>query len=295
MVELNQTSQTSSTNDTNGSNPVISTPTGESQTPSTITEPTTQQGATNDSFDTTPFESEPGVVDWEKIETLAKDKDRFEKSAKYYQSQYMKKNDVPENVEGYAKAFRPDSKYAGFMNNDIVKDISNKIYDMALQRGIGVKAANEFLDYTLQNAVETGIIDTRDDAQKAADLKAQKENIHKENEAYLHSVNRTAEENDALIEEFINSSGNPFTADDGMKEILKDLVSTPKGYTFVSEMLSYYAGRGVPSNSSAVTGSIESGNENAMYEELAKYPDDGAKRQEIMDKYFNRVPNGSHQ
>ena len=72
-------------------------------------------------------ENEPGVYDDDKIAKLAKDYENSKKSAQYFQSQYMKKEGVPDDISLYFKDFTPDSSYAHAMEKDEVKKAKEEV------------------------------------------------------------------------------------------------------------------------------------------------------------------------
>ena len=67
-------------------------------------------------------DGEAGVFDPEKVAGLAKDLENQKKSTSYFQSQFMKKNGVPETAEGYYTHFKADSTYEEALKDETIKN-----------------------------------------------------------------------------------------------------------------------------------------------------------------------------
>lgn len=165
-------------------------------------------------------DGEPGVYDTDKLTALVKDRDNKAKSASYFQSQYMQKNDVPETADGYAAHFKPDSAYEKFMENDEVKGRIKALQEFGIKEKIPQRALNAFIDYSLKEMVANGTLDNRTPEEIAdADAKATAEEA-KKLEPFLASAGRTMEQQNELITKFFETP-SVFTNDPEMKQFLQ--------------------------------------------------------------------------
>lgn len=239
------------------------------------------------SFNIADYETEPGTTDWNKIQDLVKQNENLSKSARYYQSKFMQKNDIPEKVEDYAVGFRPDSSYESVMDDETTKALQSEIYNFAHEKGIGIKNAQDFFDFMMQQAVKNGVIDNRTEEQKRTDEKNFQERLTLSVTPYLNSIHRSRQENDLLMDEFINGT-NPFATNDTIRDMMKDIARTPEGYAFISEVRNYFNGMGIPSgNDMTITSSASNGDYNDYLTKLANARN-GEETQRIMDEYYNR-------
>lgn len=200
-------------------------------------------------------ENEPGVFDPEKITALVKERDTKAKSASYFQSQYMQKNDVPETIDGYAEHFKPDSAYESLMDRKEVQDSIKQIREFGLKEGLSPKAVNAFIDFTLKQSIANNLIDTRTPEQiKADEAKATEEEIKKLT-PFLESSHRTFEQQTEIIKNFFNTP-SVFTNDPEIKSLLESAASeSAVAYKAISLMIDLIDGSGykaLPTQSQSV-------------------------------------------
>lgn len=182
-------------------------------------------------------DGEPGVYDPDKIAALAKDRDNKAKSASYFQSQFMQKNEVPESIDGYAEHFKPDSTYEKFMENDVVKNKIKEIREWGLKNNIGPNAVNSFCDMVLKDMVANGTLDSRTPEQIAeADAKATAE-AQEQLKPFLESVHRSFEDQTKLIQKFFDTP-SVFTNDPEIKSLLETAANeSPVAYKAISYLI----------------------------------------------------------
>lgn len=182
-------------------------------------------------------DDEPGVYDPDKIAALVKERDTKAKSASYFQSQFMQKNEVPATVEGYAEHFKPDSVYESLMDKQEVKDTIQAIREFGLKEGLSPRAVNAFIDFSLKQAVANNEFDMRTPEQIKAEsdkaTAAEKEKLT----PFLESTHRTFEEQTELLNKFFDAP-SVFTNDAEVKEFLqKAATESATGYKIVSYLI----------------------------------------------------------
>ncbi|MCQ2608563.1 MAG: hypothetical protein MJ197_07755 [Bacteroidales bacterium] len=165
-------------------------------------------------------DNEPGVYDPDKISALVKDRDNKAKSASYFQSEFMKKNDVPQSVEGYAEHFKPDSMYEKFMENDQVKDTLKTIREWGLKNNIGPVAVNSFCDLALRKMVEDGDLDSRTPEQIQEDVAKATAAEQEKLKPFLESTHRSFEDQTKILNKFFDTP-SVFTNDPEVKAFLQ--------------------------------------------------------------------------
>lgn len=182
-------------------------------------------------------DGEPGVYDPEKITALAKDRDNKAKSASYFQSQFMQKNEVPESIEGYAEHFKPDSTYEQYMDTDIVKNTIKEIREWGLKNGIGPTAVNSFCDMALRKMVANGAIDTRTPEQIQEEVNKATAAAQEQLKPFLDSVHRSFEDQTNLINKFFDTP-SVFTNDPEVKALLQEAANeSPVAYKAISYLI----------------------------------------------------------
>ncbi|MBR0213012.1 MAG: hypothetical protein IKV10_02670 [Alphaproteobacteria bacterium] len=165
-------------------------------------------------------DGEPGVFDGDKIAALVKERDNKAKSASYFQSEFMKKNEVPSSIEGYAEHFKADSVYEKFMENETVQNTLKEIREWGLKNNISPTAVNSFCDMTLKKMVADGSLDSRTPEQiqeeSAKATAAEQEKL----KPFLDSVHRSFDDQTKLITKFFDTP-SVFTNDPEVKELLQ--------------------------------------------------------------------------
>ena len=182
-------------------------------------------------------DGEPGVYDPEKITALAKDRDNKAKSASYFQSQFMQKNEVPQSIEGYAEHFKVDSAYEKFMDKQEVQDALKEIREWGLKNNIGPNAVNSFSDMILKKLVADGVLDSRTPEQ-IAEAEAKKTAEAKEQlKPFLDTVHRSFEDQTNLLNKFFDAP-SVFTNDPETKSFLQQIANdSATGYKIVSMLI----------------------------------------------------------
>lgn len=226
-------------------------------------------------------DGEPGVFDTDKVAKLAKDFENSKKSASYFQSQYMKKEGIPESIDGYFKDFRPDSSYEKFMEKDNVKKSKEDLIKFAFDNQISPKAAEKFFDYSMKNLVNSGaFVEKTEEEIKAEQEKANQEAM-KEVQPMLDSLNRTKEVNDQYIEKFINSP-NIFTSNPKMKDFLEEIANYgAEGYMLITLMEQAYNNQGVP----VITGTVAT-KDKAAFEKAYNEEKDPVVREQLAKEFY---------
>lgn len=182
-------------------------------------------------------DGEPGVYDPDKIAALVKERDTKAKSASYFQSQFMQKNEVPATVEGYAEHFKPDSVYESLMDKQEVKDTIQAIREFGLKEGLSPRAVNAFIDFSLKQAVANNEFDMRTPEQIKAESDKATEAEKEKLTPFLQSTHRTFEEQTELLNKFFDAP-SVFTNDAEVKEFLqKAATESATGYKIVSYLI----------------------------------------------------------
>lgn len=182
-------------------------------------------------------DDEPGVYDPDKIAALVKERDTKAKSASYFQSQFMQKNEVPATVEGYAEHFKPDSVYESLMDKQEVKDTIQAIREFGLKEGLSPRAVNAFIDFSLKQAVANNEFDMRTPEQIKAESDKATEAEKEKLTPFLESTHRTFEEQTELLNKFFDAP-SVFTNDAEVKEFLqKAATESATGYKIVSYLI----------------------------------------------------------
>lgn len=206
----------------------------QAQTQVNNTEP--QQPVDTFSFDLSTLwkENEAGVYDDDKITQLAKDLENQKKSTSYFQSMYMKKNPVPDTIEGYEKNFKPDSMYEKALEFEEVKTGLKEFREWALKNKIGEREANLFADWVLKDKVQTHNIDLRSEEDIAVEKQKAYEEGLKEVQPMLDSLGRSIEENNRYIDNFLKSP-SAFSNNPEMIKYIENIANgDPMGYKFVT-------------------------------------------------------------
>jgi len=244
------------------------------------TNPTTPTG---NGVDLSAYMGEDGhTLDFNKVVELYNSAEKAKKTAAFFQTKYQQKNGVPDDVNEYMNTFKPDSSYEKFMEDENIQNAFKEYFQFAKEHGIGKEAAQATMDWFMKDLVgKDGILDNRSDAEKAADLEKAKAEFSEAIKPLLQSTNRTQEEQNHIIENFLKSE-NIFTSNPEMKNyILQMTQNDPMGYMFVSMVTEMIDGSNVP----VVSGTISTKDLNAMRAELAK-EQDPVRREQMMQQFF---------
>ena len=199
-------------------------------------------------------DGEAGKFDPEKITRVVKDLENEKKSKSYYQSLYMKKNEVPEKTEDYLKNFKPDSKYAEYIETEEGKENVNKILGDFHKMGVSERDAVNVLDYFLKVSADAGDFLSEAEAEKKEAERIA--SIEKEVAPFCKQFGRSVEQNNEALNNFL-SSKNIFTNDKEIAaEIAKMALSGEKGYKAATFIMESHAHRGVPNVSGYATGGV---------------------------------------
>lgn len=222
-------------------------------------------------------DGEAGVFDPEKVAGLAKDLENQKKSTSYFQSQFMKKNGVPETPEGYYEHFKADSSYENLMKDESVKKGMDDFFKWCKENNIGEREALLFADHNMKNASQFFI---SEEEQQAEQERVYNEELEKA-KPMLENLGRTLEENNTIIENFLNSP-SIFTNNPEMKEWITNLAdSDAMGYKFVTLLTQAVEHRGVP----VITGSTEGKDKAALMKEYQN-ESDPVLREALMKKFL---------
>lgn len=265
-----------------GATPANGTPAAGTTPPAGNPAPGATPPADNGTVDLSAYMGDDGhTLDFNKVAELYKNAEKYKTSAAFFQTKYQQKNGVPDDVNEYMNTFKPDSSYEKFMENQDIKDSFNEFFAFAKEQGIGKDHAHAIMDWYMKDLVgENGILDNRSDAEKAADLEKAKAEFSEAIKPLLQSTNRTQEEQNTIIENFLKSE-NIFTSNPKMKEYMLGLTNDPMGYMFVSMVTEMIDGSNVP----VVSGTVSTKDLNAMRAELAKETDP-VRREEMMKQFF---------
>lgn len=182
-------------------------------------------------------DGEPGVYDPEKITALVKERDNKAKSASYFQSQFMQKNEVPQSIDGYAEHFKPDSLYEKFMDKDEVQGALKEIREWGLKNGIGPTAVNSFCDLVLRKMVTDGDLDTRTPEQIQEEVNKATAAAQEQLKPFLETVHRSFEDQTNLINKFFDTP-SVFTNDPEVKALLQQAANeSPVAYKAISYLI----------------------------------------------------------
>lgn len=222
------------------------------------------------------------TLDFDKVAELYKNAEKYKTTAAFFQTKYQQKNGVPDDVAEYMNTFKPDSSYEKFMDDKDVKESFNEFFAFAKEHGIGKEQAQAVMDWYMKGLVgEDGIFDNRSDAEKEADFAKAKAEFSEAIKPLLSSTNRTQEEQNEIIKNFL-SAENMFTSNPEMKQyILQQAQNNPMGYMFVSMVAEMIDGSNVP----VVSGTVSTKDIAAMRAELAKETDP-VRREEMMKQFF---------
>ena len=222
-------------------------------------------------------DGEAGVFDPEKVAGLAKDLENQKKSTSYFQSQFMKKNGVPETAEGYYEHFKADSSYENLMKDESVKKGMDDFFKWCKENNIGEREALLFADHNMKNASQLFM---SEEEQQAEQERIYNEELEKA-KPMLENLGRTLEENNTIIENFLNSP-SIFTNNPEMKEWITNLAdSDAMGYKFVTLLTQAVEHRGVP----VITGSTEGKDKAALMKEYQN-ESDPVLREALMKKFL---------
>lgn len=227
-------------------------------------------------------EGEAGVFDAEKVADLARSLENQKKSTSYFQSQFMKKNGVPETVEGYYTHFKPDSMYEKAFQEEETKKSVDELFKWSKDNNIGEREATLFADYVLKSAVQANLIDTRTEEQ----LQAEQEKAYQEElvkvQPMLDSLGRTIDENNTIIENFLNSR-SVFTNNPEMKEYIQEIADRDAmGYMFVTMLTQAVEHKGIP----VVTGSATISKDRAALDKEFQAETDPVKREALLRAFY---------
>lgn len=226
-------------------------------------------------------QEDPTKFDPSKVMGLAKDAERFKKSASYYQSQFMKKNGAAENVNEYSEAFKPDSMYEKALEDESVKEELADMREYFVKEKIGVRDANIITDYLLKKAVQENKIDLRTDEQKAAEQARVTEEHVQLIQPMLSNLNRSKEENDAVLESFLTGK-SIFTNNPEMVNFIESIASdSAMGYMFITMLTQAVEHRGVP----IVTGNI-AGKDEAAFRKEYNSEEDPIRREALAKAFY---------
>lgn len=227
-------------------------------------------------------DGEAGVFDAEKVADLARSLENQKKSTSYFQSQFMKKNGVPETVEGYYTHFKPDSMYEKAFQEEETKKSVDELFKWSKDNNIGEREATLFADYVLKSAVQANLIDTRTEEQ----LQAEQEKAYQEElvkvQPMLDSLGRTIDENNTIIENFLNSR-SVFTNNPEMKEYIQNIADRDAmGYMFVTMLTQAVEHKGIP----VVTGSATISKDRAALDKEFQAETDPVKREALLRAFY---------
>lgn len=229
-------------------------------------------------------ENEPGVYDDDKIAKLAKDYENSKKSAQYFQSQYMKKEGVPDDISLYFKDFTPDSSYAHAMEKDEVKKAKEEIIKFSHDNMISPRIAEKFFDYSMKNLAKTGAFTEKTEEQIAAEQKAANDEAMKVVQPMLDGLNRTVDQNNEYIQKFLDST-NMLTSNPKIKDYLTKIADDgAEGYMLVTLLEQAINHQGIP----IVTGTVEAKDQVAFEKALAEEQNPEAREKLMRDYYGDK-------
>ena len=268
---------------------IVTQPVVEQTAPQTPPEsqPTPPQEAPANTIDLAPFyeDGKAGVFSEAKIADLVKKYNGASKSARDFQSMYMKQQGASDDINAYFKDFVPDSSYADAMQDEGIKEQLDKFKKFAHENKIGTRAAEAIWNYQMTNLAKSGALykPTEEELQQRA--AAENTEVNEYNEILFKGLNRTREQNDAALKAFADSP-NILTNDPAMKTVYEKLskgeqISRKEGYKFATLIAAAIEHQGVP----VVSGTIESADKAAFWKEYnsEKNPQ---TRQAIMDKFL---------
>lgn len=217
----------------------------------------------------------PETFDRDKVMELHRNAEKWKADKQFFQTKYQQsvKDTIPETAEEYGNTFKPDSMYEKAMEMDGVKDMQSKLYKHAKENGITTEVANSMFDFMMKTAVESGDIDLRSEEQIAKDTAAEQKAMEEKRleiiNPMLEDLHRSKDENDAIIDNFINGK-NIFTQNPQMKDFL-DKVSkqTAVGYQLVTMINNAFDMGNVPT----VTGTIATKDQAAFSKAFAAETD----------------------
>lgn len=242
-----------------------------------------EQGQQTTGFDISTLfkDNQPGVYDDDKVAKLAKDFENSKKSAQYFQSQYMKKEGVPDDISYYFKDFTPDSMYANAMEKEEVKKAKDDIIKFAHENMISPRIAEKFFDYSMKNLARAGAFTEKTEEQIQAEQKAANEEAMKVVQPMLDGLNRTLEQNNEYIEKFFESN-NMLTTNPQIKEYLQKIANDgADGYMLVTLLEQAINHQGVP----VVTGTVSTKDKVAFEKALAQETNPEA-REKLMREFY---------
>ena len=231
----------------------------------------------------------PGTFDMGKITELVKDRDNKDQSARYFQSQFMKKSGASEDINDYLKDFKPDSSYESVWNGDKEKDELTKAmhndFDefkkFAHENKLSTRDAQIVFDYYMRMNAKEGLFDRLTPEQQQISIAENNRLIEEYNKTLLQSLNRSKSDNDNSLQSFINSQ-NIISSNPEMKKYLEKIVSdSPEGYMFATILSQAIDHQGVPVVSGTVQGKDESALMKAL--EAEKNPD---LRDKMMREFY---------
>lgn len=229
-------------------------------------------------------DNEPGVFDDEKVAKLAKDYENSKKSAQYFQSQYMKKEGVPDDISFYFKDFTPDSSYANAMEKEEVKKAKEDITKFAHENMISPRIAEKFFDYSMKNLAKQGVFTEKTEEQIQAEQKAANEEAMKVVQPMLDGLNRTLDQNNEYIQKFFEST-NMLTSNPQIKEYLQKIADDgAEGYMLVTLLEQAINHQGIP----VVTGTVETKDRVAFEKALAAEQNPEAREKLMRDFYGDK-------
>lgn len=219
--------------------------------------------------------------DPDKIRGLMSERDKLEESRNFFQGKYQQKANIPDDAAKYMEGFNPSDKYAGHMESEVAQNTIKSITEYAKQNNIGKDATQSFIDWTLQKQVESNIIDTRTEEQRAEALSQKKESAMQEVSPFLQKINRSYDENQEILGRFFKGN-NPLVADEGMRDYLLNLAdSSPEGYKLTTMLTKMVEGSSPPT----VSGTIDKADLAEMRKELDKHVNDPEMMESVMNSY----------
>jgi len=238
-------------------------------------------------------EGNPGTFDQNKIIDLVKERDVKDKSARYFQSQFMQKSGASDNIEDYFKDFKPDSSYADLWDADITtldektKELHEAMHNdlngfkkFAHENKISTRDAHLMFEYYMQEQAKLGLFNRPTQEQIKLSEDQRNQEIESYNSTLMKSLNRSKLDNDNMLEGFLNSQ-NIMTTNPEIKDYLKGLMKDPKGYAALTMMSQAINHQGIP----VVSGTVQGKDSAALMAALSKEPNPELREKLMRDFY----------
>jgi len=235
-------------------------------------------------IDLTPYykEGDPGSYDDEKLMQLVKDLDNQKKSTSYFQSLAHKKNGVPDTAEAYMQNFKADTTYEKIMADETAKAGILEYFKWAKENNIGVREAQLNVDFMLKQGVQSNMIDLRTPEMLEAEAQKRFDEELKVVTPMLQNLNRTLDENNKIIDNFL-ASKSIFTNNPEMKAYIDKLAdSDPMGYMFVTLLTQAVEHRGIP----VVTGTVAGSKDEAAFRKEYAAETDPLVREKLAKAFY---------